>query len=219
MNRITSRCGMAALGLGMAIAMSAGIQASSAQPGPRVLPSSPQYQDQAPEQQQDRQFDRDYGQDGRDANRFVRPGERLERRLEFLHGELRITPAQERAWQIFTNVLRDEARDRMRDRREYFGDRRDDIRAPSVLDRLEERHQRLADRTADLERVMRALRPLYASFSADQRRTADRLMFRPERGRGFGDRRFGGPGFERGGPPERDRDEGRDRDYRPGDYR
>ena len=187
MNRNIARRGMAALGLGMAIALSAGISASSAQTGPRVLPSSPDYQDRAldqPDRQYDRNYlpkDHDFGPNARDNDRSVRPEERLERRLEFLHAQLRIVPAQERAWQTFAAVLQDEARDRFREKR-FEG--RDRFRGPpSVVGRLEDRQQRLAERSADLDRVLRALRPLYASFSVEQRRTADRLMFQPGGGR------------------------------------
>jgi hypothetical protein len=217
---MTSRRAIAALGIGMALAMSAGINASSAQTGPRVLPSSPEYQDPAPDQ--DRQADQNFGSANR-GDRFASPGERLERRLAFLHTQLRITPAQERGWQALAAVLRDEARDRMRenqvDRRDRFGG------PPSVVERLEGRQHRLADQGADLDRVLRVVRPLYASFSAEQKRTADRLMFQPGGDRRGGERE---PGFVRGGPPDRfDRDDrqGRDnqpydnRDDRPGDYR
>jgi len=225
MSRLTARRGIVALGIGMALAMSAGITASTAQIGPRVLPSSPEYQDRAPDL--DRQLDRNFGPANR-GDRFARPEERLERRLVFLHSQLRITPAQERGWQALVAVLREEARDRTQDR----GDRRY-FRAPSVVDRLQERQQMLADRGAGLERVIRVLRPLYASFSAEQRRTADQLMFQADGGRGFGARGLRGPGFGRDGGPDRfdgddrqnrddrpyDNRDRQDRDYRPGDYR
>ena len=228
MTRKTSRCGLVALGIGMALAMTAGITASSAQTGPRVLPSSPEYQDRAPDQ--DRQLDRRFGPMDRGGDRFARPEERLERRLAFLHNELRITPAQERGWQALAAVLRDEARDRMRD---VFGRRDRNGGAPSVVDRLEDRQHRMAERSADLDRILRVVRPLYASFSAEQKRTADRLMFQPEGGPRFGKRAArGAPGFGRDpaldrferGEPDRDggydyRDDRQDRDNRPGDYR
>ena len=67
---------------------------------------------------------------------------------------------------------------------DYAGDARQG--PPSVVERLEERRRIIAERSTDLDRILTALRPLYASFTADQRRTADRLMFQPggERGRG-----------------------------------
>ena len=211
MNRTASRRTVAALGIGLAVAL-AGTQISVAQPGPRPLPANPQAQDRAPDrqdQQYDRPGDRQYrGQYDTRAGRGDRE-DRLERRLAFLHTQLRITPAQEPGWVAFTNVLRDEDRGRARDRDSANRDqyRRDDRgradenrRGVSVVERLEERQRMLADRSADLDRVVRALRPLYASFSEDQRRTADRLMFTPggdRGGRDFQGRDGGGPGFDR----------------------
>jgi hypothetical protein len=147
-----------------------------------------------------------------------------------LRGQLRITPAQEGAWTNFTAALRDEAGDRDReraqggafDRDQFRGqrDRRDDRvgdarQGPSVVERLEQRRRMIADRGADLDHVLTALRPLYASFTVEQRRTADRLMFQPRNDDGRGgfddsrDRRGPGPGgrFD----PRDDRDS---RDYR-----
>ena len=200
MNRIASRSPIAALGIGLVVAI-AGAQVSVAQP--RSLPANPQTQDRAPDRQ-DQQYDRrDGGQYDSRAGR--RDEDRLERRLAFLHSQLRITAAQEPSWVAFANVLREE-RDRARDKNSAERDR---FRDASVVERLEDRQRMLADRTADLDRVVRALRPLYASFSEDQRRTADRMMFRPGEGRGgAGGRQFedggrGGPGFDRDRDPDR----------------
>jgi len=209
MFRVTTRHGLAALGIAMGLAMTAGIQASSAQDGPRALPGfQTQQQDQYG---YDRRDDRVQGgqYDGRDARAARSPEERLDRRLSFLHERLRITASQERLWRAFANVLHDEVQDRP-GRREY-------IRAPSVVERLEQREQRLAERRERADHVLRALRPLYASFSEEQKRTADRLMFQADGGRGFGrggfDRGPGRPGLDR----DRDRDgrfDRQDRDYR-----
>lgn len=189
MNRITSWRAVAALGIAVALATAAGIQVSSAQTGPRPLPN---LQNQQQDPQYDRRETREYGgrSDFRGGRGFGNPEQRLDRRLAFLHDRLRITPAQERAWTEFTSVLRDEVRERPRDR--DFDDRRGPA---SVLDRLEERQQRLADRRADLDRVIRAVQPLYASFSEGQKRTADRLMFMGEsRRREMRDERGGSRG-------------------------
>jgi hypothetical protein len=209
MYRINPRRSVAALGMSLAVAMVAAAQISVAQT-PRTLPANPQNQDRVLNRQQDPQFgsrdDRQYGgqtdprgYDGRDPRATPEAG--LERRLAYLHSQLRITPMQESAWAAFTAVLRDEARDRDRIRGGAFNDResfrgrsdsRDDRAGdarqgpPSVVERLQERRRIIAERSTDLDRILTALRPLYASFTADQRRTADRLMFQPrdERGRG-----------------------------------
>ena len=203
MYRINPRRTVAALGMSMAVAIVAAAQIGAAQT-PRNLPANPQNQGPTLNGQQDPQFDRQNDQRG-----TRRPEDRLERRLAFLHNQLRITPAQENAWTSFTAALRDEARDRDRDRvqggtfndRDGFrgrSDRRDDRagdtrQGPSVVERLEQRRRIIADREADLDHLLTALRPLYASFTAEQRRTADRLMFQPrEDGRGsFDDSRDG----------------------------
>ena len=239
MYRINPRRTVVALGMSLAVAVAAAAQIGAAQT-PRTLPADPQNQDRVLNRQQDPQFgsrdDRQYGgqteQRGYDSRdpRATREGG-LERRLAYLHSQLRITPAQESAWAAFTAVLRDEARDRDRIRSGAFNDRdpfrgrpgpRDDRAGdarqapPSVVERLEERRRIIAERGTDLDRILTALRPLYASFTADQRRTADRLMFQPggERGRGgYDDNSRDGRGSGRDGrfDPRDDRDS---RDYR-----
>jgi hypothetical protein len=208
MYRINPRRTVAALGISVAITILAAAQTVAAQT-PRTLPAAPPNQDRALNRQQDSQFDRQY--DRRDTST---PEGRLERRLTYLHGQLGITPAQESAWTNFTAALRDETRERNRDfqagafndrdtfrgRSDRRNDRAGDVRQePSVVERLEVRRRVIADREADLDHVLSALRPLYASFTAEQRRTADRLMFQPrEDGRGgfddSRDRRDGGRG-------------------------
>ena len=206
MNRIKSWRKMTVLGVATAIAVAAGIEVSSAQTESRTPPNLLTQ----PDRQYDRNNDGAYGGQSdfrRDRGTETRdPQERLERRLAFLHNRLRITPAQERAWTAFVAVLQDEARDRPGDRGGFRG-RGERGQDRSVIERLEERQNRLADRSMDLERVIRAVQPLYASFSEEQKRTADRLMFRPDRGRRFADagrgRERGRPGFDRGGMDRR----------------
>ena len=232
MFRMTSRRGLAALGIAMGLAMTAGIHGSSAQTGPRALPNlqNPPAQDQYDPRdnyQYDRRDDRVPGaqfdrRDGRDI-RAPDPDQGLERRLSFLHEQLRITRGQERLWVAFTNVLHEEMQDG-RDRR-YLNERRG---SPSVVERLEQQERRLADRTQRADHILSVLRPLYASFSVEQKRTADRLMFQADGRRGrndFGrDRGPGRPGFDRDGDrdggffdrpaPAPRLDDRQDRDYR-----
>src|SRR3954451_6775533 len=68
MFRMTTRGGLAAMGIAMGLAMTAGIQASSAQDGPRALPGF-QTQQQRDQSGYDRRDDRVQGDqyDGRDA--------------------------------------------------------------------------------------------------------------------------------------------------------
>src|SRR5215831_1671693 len=176
MNRINSRRLLTALGVSVAVAIGAS-SISSAQPAPRPLPGNPSYN-------QDRQGP----PDRRDDSQYNRRDDRLERRLDYLHSQLRITQSQERLWDDFANVVRDTAergpvrgpgfdRDRgdFRGPSDDPGGYRDDRRdAPSILDRLERRQQNLAEQNDRLNRLVMALRPLYAALSPDQKRTADR---------------------------------------------
>ncbi len=129
--------------------------------------------------------------DRRDTRDSFRGNDRLERRLSFLHSELRIREDQQRLWDDFANVVREEA-ENARDRYDSFRDRRDfrDSR-PSVLERLEQRQDRLRSEDARLDHLLSALRPLYAALNPEQKRAADALLFRPERGPFFDARRFG----------------------------
>ncbi len=122
---------------------------------------------------------------------------RLEGRLAYLKSELGITAAQSQAWDVYANAVRDDVRDRFQ-RRESPPPA---ARGPaSVVDELAEPQQRLAAESARLDRVVAALKPLYAALSDDQHRMADRLLA-PDNGprmaagmrmprRFAGDRRF-----------------------------
>jgi len=122
--------------------------------------------------------------------------------------------AQARLWDDFANVVRETAergpirgsgldRDRNVNRgapdnragEQFRG--RDDARrdGPSILDRLERRQEVLAQQSDRMNRLVTALRPLYAALSADQKRTADRELFQPRGDYGRGRfTRFDRPG-------------------------
>ena len=220
MNLRSSRSALLALGIGAA--MTAGLMplVSAAQtPPPQQLPANPQANRAAPPPNRG-DFDR----------RAERAEERLERRLGFLRSELRITPAQEQAWEAFADAVR---REDQQDR-DRFRARRDQIRGgpdgrgerPGIVERLERRQQGLEEQSAHYERLLSALRPLYAALNEDQRRAADENLFSrglEDRGRRGGFRRYGmnqdfGRGFSRSferpfGPFEPPYDSF-DRDYR-----
>jgi protein CpxP len=186
MMRRNSRRALLMAGICAALVLGLAPVGSSAQTTPQPLQGTPQT-DQAP---QAPQSDRRSG--------------RLERRLEFLHSELNITPAQQQLWDAFADAVRREAADARND----FRDRRDGFRGPNgrpgragIVERLERRQQDLAEQSAHYERLLSALRPLYAALNDDQRRAADENLFSPGRAdrgrRGF--RRFGmNDGFGRG---------------------
>ena len=201
MSPIGSRSALLALGIVAALAAGFLPVATRAQTAPQPLPAVPQPDRAAPpsyDPGDPRGFDRR-------ANRFE---DRLERRLDFLRSELRITPAQDQLWAAFADALRREAqtgRDEFFDRREAFG-RGQDGQPPGIVERLERRQQGLEERSAYYDRLLGALRPLYAALSEDQRRAADENLFSPGREDRFrrGPRRFGmfGSGPYPFDPPE-----------------
>ncbi|HEX5279886.1 MAG TPA: Spy/CpxP family protein refolding chaperone [Micropepsaceae bacterium] len=152
--------GVSALGIGIAFAVAALAPQVYAQPQPYPQ-QQPQVQPVQPAP---------YGYARRDA----RSGERIDRRLAFLHQRLGISPAQEAAWTEFAGELRTSADAAERDRGVRGGER-----GPmSAVQRLELRERMLEKRSADLDRELHALRPLYASFSDAQKRVADELLVR-----------------------------------------
>ena len=213
MNVKSSRGALLALGIGAAVIAGLAPAIGIAQTAPRQLPANPQQPDRPapPPPQYDRGDPRGFD---RRANRLQ---DRLERRLDYLHSELRITPQQEQLWATFADAVRSEAqgaRDQFFDRRDAFRgpDRR--YERPGIVERLERQQQDLQDRSAYYDRLLTALRPLYAALNEDQRRAADENLFAPGREDRFrfGPRRFG---MDRG-PLGRDFDRysGPDRDYR-----
>jgi hypothetical protein len=184
MNRIYSRRLLTALGVSVAVAIGASSM-SSAQPAPRPLPGNPTYNQ-----------DRGGPPDRRDDRQNNRREDRLERRLDYLHSQLRITSAQQRLWDDFANAVR-QTSDRIADQRPGFDRDRDGYRGPrddrndqyrrdndrrnppSILDRLERRQENLAQRSDQLNRLVTTLRPLYDALSPDQKRVADRELFQP----------------------------------------
>ncbi len=194
MTQLALRRGIFALGISLTVALTAIASTSQAQPQPLPSPQYPAPQYQTPQYpappppQYGKQGQNGYGP-GYNRGADARPGaeSRLDRRLALLHQRLGITPAQEAAWTEFAGEMRNmaaQSRETMLDRERATG---------NIVQRLELRQRMLERRTADLDRTLRALRPLYASLSDDQKRIADQMLFRPERP-GFA----GGPGFRNG---------------------
>ena len=171
MNSRTLKRGLSALGISLAVAVSAIAPASFAQPGNSPYPQAqvqpgPSYGQNSP-----------YDTHAR-SNRGDRGENRADRRLADLHQRLGITPAQEPAWTEFAATMREVA-----DHDRNLARERDRDHAPmNAVQRLELRQHMMERRSADLDRMLHALRPLYASFSDDQKRIADQLLMRaPER--------------------------------------
>ena len=199
-----SQLGFTALGISAALMLAFMPAQGGAQPAPRQLPG-PAAPNTAPAP---------YAAPDRsgDPRGYDRRGDRLERRLDFLRSELRITQTQQRLWDAFASAVKQEAdQARMRDfrPRDEFRGRSDNGRAapPSVVERLERRQQALTDREERVDHLLAALRPLYAALNDDQKRAANELMFRLDQDR-FGRGRFAmrdrfNRGYDRPGPSNR----------------
>lgn len=109
------------------------------------------------------------------------PGARIEADLAFLKTALKITDNQLAGWQPVADALRAQAKRRDAEvaahRAATENPGPDGHRAPeNLLDSLAE-HQRLSAAEADdLAKLLTAVKPLYASLSADQKEVADELL-------------------------------------------
>lgn len=103
--------------------------------------------------------------------------ERIEGRIAFLRAELRITPAQEPAWEAFAATLRTDAQN-MHDMAEKMRGMASGMKQSpvSILDRLERHETMLKAHLDHLQRIRTTLKPLYESLDDDQRRSADELI-------------------------------------------
>jgi hypothetical protein len=131
------------------------------------------------------------------ARRFTAPSERVEARLAYAKTALKITDAQQPQWENFANVLRKQARamdQRFQERRAQFETARNargegaqaahrpDARNVTAIDRLERTQQRMAARSARLNEVIVAAKPLYAALSPEQKQIADGMLAHQGRG-------------------------------------
>lgn len=117
------------------------------------------------------------------------PSQLIDARLAYLKTALKITPAQERQWNAFADVMRRQAPERDADIQQFRAERerraQNPAQEPTAIERLERRQQFLAKASSRLSELLTAARPLYASFSPDQKRIADELL---DRGHHFGHR-------------------------------
>lgn len=101
------------------------------------------------------------------------PSRHIEGRLAFLHTELKITDAQKPQWDRLAQVMRDNAKamDQLVEQRRGGGDR-----DASAADRLDQRARFAEVRAASAKSFAEAFRPLYDSFSDEQKKTANDLF-------------------------------------------
>jgi hypothetical protein len=98
----------------------------------------------------------------------------IEGRLAFLKAELKITPDQESLWNDYAAAVRDNAKtigERCAGMMGASGDK-----APSLPERLDVQEDFMASRLEGLRAVGKALKPLYAALSDEQKQLADQFI-------------------------------------------
>ena len=146
--------------------------------------------------QQTEQRDRDHMQGRRDFQRRFDIAARAEGRIAYLKAELKITPAQQAAFDRYAQVIRDNAAATQKAFQDMRG--RDRNQNTSAVERIEQRARMAQLRDQQEQQYLAAFRPLYATLSPDQKKVADNLAA-PHFGHGFRDHRGGaaGPGPRR----------------------
>ncbi|MBL8688121.1 MAG: Spy/CpxP family protein refolding chaperone [Rhodospirillaceae bacterium] len=115
----------------------------------------------------------------------------MDGRIAFLKAELKITPAQQAAFDNYVRVMRqnaDEMGTAMQKRRDHraSGDQRPKPR--TAIEQMERRAEASKLAAAQSQRSLEAFKPLYALLSDEQKQVADELIARGGRG---------GPGHRR----------------------
>jgi Spy/CpxP family protein refolding chaperone len=109
------------------------------------------------------------------------PAARVEGHLAALKVELKITPAQEKAWQTFADKTRKQAEARTAQRAKFAGKKpADNVPAP---ERLAQRTAFMKQALASMEARTAAVTELYAVLTPEQKALADKQFARGHRGR------------------------------------
>lgn len=108
------------------------------------------------------------------------PTARMETHLSTLKAELKITPAQEPAWQAFVGQAKQQAQGHQAMRGTMQGG------TGSAPDRMAQHTEMMKQHVAGMEKMNSALKDLYAALTPEQKATADK--------------RFGHQGGPMGGP-------------------
>ena len=101
----------------------------------------------------------------------------LEGRLAYSKAELKITEAQESLWNAYAAAARDNTKT-MAGHCTAIMSRRG-TSTVSLPERLEEHEQILGSQLDAIRAMNKALKPLYAALSDDQKKTADQLFWGP----------------------------------------
>jgi hypothetical protein len=102
--------------------------------------------------------------------------DRVEGRLAFLKAELKIADAQLPAWNAFAEAVRTNAATMHVEHQFMHGRVGADVSLP---DRLAAQANAFAAHAEEMAKLKTVLDPLYASLSAEQKKTADEIVFSP----------------------------------------
>ena len=122
-----------------------------------------------------------------------RMAERHAQRLDKLKAELKLSPAQEGAWNQYTAAMQPPAKGPRMDRAEF-----DKLTTPQRIDRMQ---QRSAERQAQMKQRGDAVKTFYAQLTPEQQKVYDERAMRG--GRGEGQRGGGRHGHHGMGPGPR----------------
>lgn len=114
-------------------------------------------------------------------------GRLLDARIASIKAGLKLTADQERLWGPVETAIRTSASERY-SRMQQFRENRDQRRSMDFMQRLEQRNTMMNQGAQRSAALTTALRPLWDSFSEDQKRIAPRLMREAVNG-GWGERR------------------------------
>jgi hypothetical protein len=109
---------------------------------------------------------------GKGAVGGKRAQERVQRRIDELHAELRITPDQQPQWDKFAQVMRDNARDMD----QAFTERSQKFRVMNAVENMQSYEQIAEDHSQHLQKLVSAFQNLYDSMSAQQKQVADQVF-------------------------------------------
>lgn len=112
--------------------------------------------------------------------------DRIDGRLAFLKTELRITPAQEQAWNDLATVIRDTSETHNQMMREMMKEVHDgSFFEKSLPERLQIQESHMAARLEQIRNVKAAAERLYAQLDETQKKAADDIVL-PMMGMGMG---------------------------------
>jgi hypothetical protein len=101
----------------------------------------------------------------------------IEGRLAFIKAELKITQDQESLWSAYATAARDDASSMLAHCTTMMSQR--GTSAVNLPDRLDQHEQLMAAQLDAVRAMNKALKPLYAALSENQKKTADQLFWGP----------------------------------------